>query len=935
MLAVSVLQSAAAQESAADTELLAAIAGLDRELQDLSAEGHADEEAQRRLGARYDSLRVRAQARLPGWPTPTIAAAFTALHRTAANLHFEDAFLLAELELALAVVQTRPAPRHGQPALLVLWTDVSYDLGNATACAEAWRQVAEEWEHGPKKAWICAEAARRLINKCDAPDLAAHLAGDGLRMLESLPEWGESVRTSLLGDADLWLTMKARPLAASRIDCRGQLQLLRGFALVEANRLHEALDALSAAREDLQASANEHRLVNVEHNLANLWLQLGRTQQAIEVATSALSLYARSSWSAGGDPDLGGVRAMQRTIAQGLLQRRSPADVERARKILEQIATPTFLRRPGETNVDALCTLAEVLLAGPMTGPDQARFGEVIAALRAFCKPRRLVHRLVRADLLDAEWALRRAGLAAARVFLDSARTLLDQHEHLPLRVRRECLLGHGLLAAGQPGPAMDAYVAAGRHVTAAVERERLWTIEAGVGTYQLLHSVALRGAFDAFTALAATDPAVATERLYEIVQTFHGFESACLWLDRATDLDEAGLDASDRERLVSLRARAHELEESLSREQRRPSRSHVMAALRADQANGIRRQIDDVGDQIAALRAKVVSPALPRPASLAAIRVALAPGEVLIECVDLGDRTVALCVDRTACAVHALPDSRQLLAAVTECQSWSEGTDATTEPDRIPALRSLAGLLLPEGGWLDTRLADPETKTLLFSPEGPLCRVPFAALPWRGRPLVERVAVAHVISGTVLAHQRSKPGATAATPDGALLALANPRYPPTGVEHLRRRTAVDAADLQPLPASAHEALEVARLWAAPDEQARLAPLDPPAIDGAIAGNRFRVLLGAAARESALTAELLRGVRFLHFACHAKADVESPPLSFLALTLAADASSPSGEGLLRLGEFSRLRGDYELLALSGCETGAGAIRGHEGPASMA
>jgi CHAT domain-containing protein len=164
---------------------------------------------------------------------------------------------------------------------------------------------------------------------------------------------------------------------------------------------------------------------------------------------------------------------------------------------------------------------------------------------------------------------------------------------------------------------------------------------------------------------------------------------------------------------------------------------------------------------------------------------------------------------------------------------------------------------------------------------------------------------------------------------------LANPRYPAADAPRDPVRTGADASDLPSLPATATEALAVVASWAAPAERHLLELPDPAAADAHIEGERFRVLLGAEAREAALTPAALRDVRVLHFACHGVLDTSTPPLSFLALSLADDVAGDADDGLLRLCELARLRGSYELLTLSACRTAAGRALGHQGAASLA
>jgi CHAT domain-containing protein len=149
-----------------------------------------------------------------------------------------------------------------------------------------------------------------------------------------------------------------------------------------------------------------------------------------------------------------------------------------------------------------------------------------------------------------------------------------------------------------------------------------------------------------------------------------------------------------------------------------------------------------------------------------------------------------------------------------------------------------------------------------------------------------------------------------------------------------RRSANLDRRHLTALPATAAEVLAAARLFAGDDELAALQLAGRPEdFDGELQGRRFTALLGRAASEQALRAADLREVRFLHLACHGFADPQVAELSCLVLT-------PSGreaaqDGLLRAADLASLRGEYELVALSACDSGDGPLRHGEGQASLA
>jgi CHAT domain-containing protein len=209
------------------------------------------------------------------------------------------------------------------------------------------------------------------------------------------------------------------------------------------------------------------------------------------------------------------------------------------------------------------------------------------------------------------------------------------------------------------------------------------------------------------------------------------------------------------------------------------------------------------------------------------------------------------------------------------------------------------------------------DSRRLLMIPDGPLHRLPFAALVRRKRGaaleyLVEGRALHSVLSATV--YGELVKGRGTGRWDRELVALGDPVYPAargwsesTTVASLRS-AAPRTASLGALPHSRREVREIARLYA----------------------ERAAVYVGEEATEERAKAEAAEG-RILHFACHSLLDEVLPINSSLVLSVPLDVAEGGEDGLLQAWEvIEQVRVDADLVTLSGCETGLGRELAGEG-----
>ena len=309
-----------------------------------------------------------------------------------------------------------------------------------------------------------------------------------------------------------------------------------------------------------------------------------------------------------------------------------------------------------------------------------------------------------------------------------------------------------------------------------------------------------------------------------------------------------------------------------------------------------------------------------PRPPDLEEVQATLRPDEALVAFWLAEDQTLSWVVTSTDFRQVRSPVGRDALERRL-ADFLHPLRDAGTAEDL--ALMDAEADHLETARWLHQTLIEPlpdlarRAERWILVPDGPLHELPFGALV-AGCEEVERPA--------------SDPGS--ATPEPWHRAYAGCRY--LGLEKALSRVP-SAGALRALrhrkvgdEVGSGELLALAPAFEGPGPPARLRAW------GALEHNReearrvarwfddAQVFEGAAASEARLLAEVGR-YRRIHLATHGWVDDAHPLGSGLVL-----ATDDGGEGLLQMAEILRLEIDAELVTLSACRSGRGALSRSEG-----
>lgn len=285
-----------------------------------------------------------------------------------------------------------------------------------------------------------------------------------------------------------------------------------------------------------------------------------------------------------------------------------------------------------------------------------------------------------------------------------------------------------------------------------------------------------------------------------------------------------------------------------------------------------------------------------PRPPSVQEIQRWLDPDTQLISFGVLHNKTYVWQIGARSFTTTVLPLGRERLAQLVDAASLAWKATRKQERRRsIPALRALSDQVL---GPLSEQRA---VRRLIFIPDGPLLRVPFAALLTTAgasgaepeRFLIEDHEVGLLPSAAVFRElrklKRAKAGRT------LLATIAVSQFPP-------------ATGLLPLSQATKEAAAICDL-------ARPLGKVVPFFDGA-------------AQKEVLFSPEVQEARILHFSTHAVVQDADPTRSKIAL-------AGPGDGSLYSPEIYQLQLQADLVVLSACETGVGPQITGEGMISLA
>ena len=204
----------------------------------------------------------------------------------------------------------------------------------------------------------------------------------------------------------------------------------------------------------------------------------------------------------------------------------------------------------------------------------------------------------------------------------------------------------------------------------------------------------------------------------------------------------------------------------------------------------------------------------------------------------------------------------------------------------------------------------------LTLVPDGLLHYLPFEALIYKGRYLVEEREIGYLPSAGLLGLLQERESKAGADDRMDLLAFGDPVFEPGDSKARRTVKAGDGSDDALRASRGFKPTELPRTR---DEVREIANLFEP--------DRRRTYLGKDSTEDVIKAESLRRYRRLHLAAHGLVNERNPSRSAVILTLDNDSQE---DGFLEVSEIAELDLDCDLVVLSACQTGLGRLFSGEG-----
>ena len=602
-------------------------------------------------------------------------------------------------------------------------------------------------------------------------------------------------------------------------------------------------------------------------SLAQTLSQIGDLERGLDLWTDAIDAYSNADLLVGV-----ALATRQRMDARFALEDYEGAadDGERARDL--------FARTGSAGQEPALLSRLALVNARLGRRDRAAAYAEQAAGRAGSAQPR--VRAQVEGDLAQAALGTRDFTDADARFtrLLQQARTLGDSD------LEWRALQGLGRAALGRT----DLATAQTRFESsvAVIERVRQRLPEAGLRADFVAERL---GAYDGLiaTLLArSTTPGDAwTARAFETAERAHGRALADLLAEAEARLTDPAI-ARVRTQQAEFGTRLSALQHSLASASSDGERRRLVADLERAE-----RDYDAFVVRIRRETPRYAALTHPRVATAAGTAGRLSSGEALVSFWIGAERGEAWVVTRGALRNYPLPGRREIDRNVARFKSAITGGQA----DLVGSLGSSLYRTLFQGVDLS------RVQRLIVVPDGPLWRLPFAALTTEagGRDwLIRRASISVVSSASLFATLASSSAASTREP-----------------------ARIFALDAVPDAVRALRALYDDRLL--PDQSLQYATAEARAVARALAANpQTDLFLNARADETSFK-RAVTDARIVHVGSHALIDDRAPRRTALIL-----ASSPTDDGLLQLNEIANLQLDADLVVLSTCQSQLGrAVRG--------